>query len=117
MRPFTAATILTMAYACFITTTPTNAASFDCDRTDLAVDESAICGNRVLNDLDVKMATTFELISGLLPMGNRGKLQDDQSAWLKKRQACGGDATCLRNVYDERLKQFEDTYNNLGKPL
>ncbi|MCM2399889.1 hypothetical protein NBH20_01875 [Rhizobium sp. S153] len=117
MRPVTAATILTIAASSLTVTTASLAASFDCDRKDLAADERAICDNRALNDLDVKMATSFELIAGLLAMGNRGELQDQQSAWLKKRQACEGDTLCLRNAYDERMKQLEDTYNNLGRPL
>lgn len=117
MRPVTAAMILSLAASSFSFGTPTAAASFDCERMDLAADERAICDNRALNDLDVKMATSFELIAGLLAMGNRGELQDQQSAWLKKRQACEGDTDCLRNAYDERMKQLEDTYNNLERPL
>ncbi|MBW8301266.1 MAG: hypothetical protein K0M60_16845 [Hydrogenophaga sp.] len=75
---------------------PAQAASFDCDKPDLAADETAICANRDLNDMDVKMVTTFELITGLLPMGNRGVVQDEQVAWLSKRQACNADLACLR---------------------
>ncbi|ATN34086.1 hypothetical protein ACO34A_09740 [Rhizobium sp. ACO-34A] len=117
MRPVIAAMILTFAASSIPAGAPAVAASFDCDRKDLAADEQAICDNRALNDLDVKMATSFELIAGLLAMGNRGELQDQQSAWLKKRQACEGDTTCLRNAYDERMKQLENTYNNLDRPL
>ena len=45
---------------------PAHAASFDCRKPDLAADEKAICQNPQLNDMDVKMVTTFELLSGLL---------------------------------------------------
>jgi uncharacterized protein len=62
------------------------------------------------------MATTFELISGLLAMGSRGTLQDEQTAWLKKRQTCGADAACLKASYDERLKQLDDAYKHLNRP-
>ena len=94
-----------------------SAASFDCAKTDLAADEKAICDNRALNDADVKMVTTFDLLAGLLAMGARGTMQDEQSAWLKRRQACGGDVACIRTAYDERLKQLTDIYNNLTRPL
>jgi uncharacterized protein len=93
------------------------AASFDCDGKTLQPDEKMICDNRALNDADVKMATTFELISGLLAMGSRGTLQDEQTAWLKTRQACGADAACLKTSYETRLKQLDDAYKKINRPL
>jgi len=92
------------------------AASFDCDGKALLPDEKLICDTRSLNDADVKMATTFELISGLLAMGSRGTLQDEQTAWLKTRQACGADAACLKTSYEERLKQLDVAYRHLNRP-
>ncbi|CAN7273812.1 lysozyme inhibitor LprI family protein [Neorhizobium sp. LjRoot104] len=94
-----------------------SAASFDCDRSDLAADEKVICDTRTLNDADVKMVTTFDILTSLMAMGNRGKLQDEQSAWLKRRQACGEDVECLRAAYGERLKQLDEAYKNLNRPL
>lgn len=95
---------------------PAEAASFDCDKPDLAADETAICANRDLNDMDVKMVTTFELITGLLPMGNRGVVQDEQVAWLSKRQACNADLACLRTSYTERLAQLKTVYDMIERP-
>ncbi|MGR6431093.1 lysozyme inhibitor LprI family protein [Rhizobium sp. PAMB 3174] len=93
-----------------------HAASFDCDAKGLAADEQAICDNRDLNDLDVKMVTEFHFFEGLMAMGSRGELQDEQTAWLAKRQACGPDKACIKATYDERLKQFDDLYNKLERP-
>ncbi|MCM2439996.1 hypothetical protein HGO34_09745 [Agrobacterium vitis] len=93
------------------------AASFDCTKTDLKADEKAICDNRALNDLDVKMVTTFELISGLLPMGNRGELQDQQTAWLKTRQSCNADNDCIAKAYDARLKALKSVYDKIERPI
>jgi uncharacterized protein len=93
------------------------AASFDCDGKTLQPDEKVICDTRSLNDADVKMATTFELISGLLAMGSRGTLQDEQTAWLKNRQTCGADAACLKTSYETRLKQLDDAYKHLNRPI
>ncbi|MBW9053303.1 lysozyme inhibitor LprI family protein [Rhizobium mesosinicum] len=95
----------------------TRAASFNCDAKELQPDEKVICEDRSLNDADVKMVTTFELLSGLLAMGARGTLQDKQTAWLKKRQACGADAACIGAAYQERLKQLGETYKNINRPL
>jgi uncharacterized protein len=94
-----------------------SAASFDCEKANLAADEKVICDTRSLNDADVKMVTTFDILTSLLAMGNRGTLQDEQSAWLKKRQACGEDAECIRNAYSERLKQLDEAYKGLSRPL
>jgi uncharacterized protein len=94
-----------------------NAASFDCDGQTLQPDEKAICDTRSLNDADVKMVTTFDLLSGLMAMGSRGTLQDEQTAWLKKRQECGKDFACLKASYDSRLKQLDETYKHLNRPM
>jgi uncharacterized protein len=94
-----------------------SAASFDCDSQALQPDEKAICDTRSLNDADVKMVTTFDLLSGLMAMGSRGTLQDEQTAWLKKRQACGNDIACLKASYESRLKQLDETYKHLNRPL
>ena len=93
------------------------AASFDCDGKALQPDEKMICDTRSLNDADVKMVTTFDLLSGLLAMGSRGTLQDEQTAWLKKRQECGADLACLKTSYEVRLKQLDETYKHLNRPM
>lgn len=95
---------------------PAHAASFPCDVKTLAPDEKAICANRDLNDLDVRMVTEFKWLSGMFAMGMRGDLQDQQTAWLKTRQACGKDKACIRKAYGVRLKQFDDFYNRFERP-
>lgn len=119
MKRFTTAIALTSLLGLTLSGLPRTAAaaSFDCERANLAADEKVICDTRTLNDADVKMVTTFDILTGLLAMGNRGKLQDEQSAWLKKRQACGEDVECIRASYTERLKQLDEAYKNLSRPL
>lgn len=109
--------ITCVAFALALGTCPLNAASFDCDAEALKADEQVICDIRALNDLDVKMATTFELLTGLMPMGSRDHLKEEQAAWLAKRQACNADAQCLRLSYDERMKQLETVYGGIERPL
>ncbi|CAN7277407.1 lysozyme inhibitor LprI family protein [Neorhizobium tomejilense] len=120
MRRFTIAIALTsLLVGLTLSGSPrtATAASFDCERANLAADEKVICDTRTLNDADVKMVTTFDILTSLMAMGNRGKLQDEQSAWLKRRQACGEDVECLRAAYGERLKQLDEAYKNLNRPL
>ncbi|KAF1056767.1 MAG: Lipoprotein LprI [Pseudomonas delhiensis] len=95
---------------------PAAAASFDCSRAAHA-DEKAVCANRQLSDLDVQMATTYRLLSGLLAMGMRGKLGDEQLAWLEQRRACGARTACLKARYQERLQALQKVYDGIDKPL
>jgi uncharacterized protein len=99
------------------TSQPAAAASFDCESAKLAADEKVICDTRALNDADVKMVTTFDILTSLLPMGSRGTLQEEQASWLKKRQACNGDAACISGAYSERMKQLDEAYKGLSRPL
>jgi uncharacterized protein len=93
------------------------AASFDCTKSDLAADEKAICDNRALNDQDVKMATTFDILTQLMAMGARDTLRDEQSQWLKKRQECAADVACLTGAYEERMKRLGEAFQSINRPL
>lgn len=96
---------------------PVSAASFDCTKRDLAADEKAICDNRALNDQDVKMATTFDILTQLMAMGARDTLRDEQSKWLKKRQECAADVPCLTGAYEERMKRLGEAFQSINRPL
>lgn len=50
-------------------------------------------------------------------MGGRGAIQDAQQSWLKTRRQCGGNLSCLAQAYDQRLKQLDEMYANINKPL
>ncbi len=98
--------ILAVAVALLLTVatgSPGNAASFNCHKATKA-DEFAICDSRQLSELDVKMATIYDIVIKLVPMGTRGAIEDEQRAWLAARQACGADRGCIRNLYDARIK-------------
>jgi uncharacterized protein len=93
---------------------PARAASFPCDKAETP-DETAVCKTLALNDRDVEMATRFEILKEVLPMGGRTKMQEDQEAWLKERRACGPDAACLRDLYDARLKTLRGLLSEFAK--
>ncbi len=95
--------------ACFATTV--DAASFDCTKAR-ALDEKAICADRTLNDLDVKMSVMLKIGEGFVAMGQRGAIQDDQIAWLKARHACRADRMCLRQSYDKRIATLQAVIDN-----
>jgi len=88
------------------------AASYDCDRARTS-DEIAICNSRELNDLDVKMATMFDIAKGLVAMGQRGEMQDDQREWLAQRRRCGASTGCLRRSYRKRIDELEEVLQDI----
>ncbi|MEA3087535.1 MAG: hypothetical protein QOC89_5232 [Paraburkholderia sp.] len=89
------------------------AASFDCNRARLP-DEKAICASRHLSERDVEMAVRYQMLTGLVAMGTRGDMQDEQQAWLKTRQACGGNQACLDTAYRNRIQRLKDEYATLA---
>ncbi|WP_132254616.1 lysozyme inhibitor LprI family protein [Methylobacterium segetis] len=103
-----------LALALLLAASPARAASFPCEGVQ-AADETAICADRALNDLDVEMAVRFAILKELLPMGGRGKLRDDQETWLTERRACGADPACLREAYAGRLKTLRAVFSEFAK--
>ncbi|MGV0817456.1 lysozyme inhibitor LprI family protein [Martelella sp. AMO21009] len=97
--------------------TPASAASFDCSAAGLTPNERTICSNLTLNDDDVKMATMYTMLKGLFAMGVSGNMGDDQKAWLKEREACGTDVSCIEKAYDTRIDQLQKLYDGIDKPL
>lgn len=82
------------------------AASFNCDKARSQT-EHAICEHRTVNDADVKMATTYNIIKRLVPMGTRGVIQDEQVKWLQLRDQCGNSRNCLTEVYKMRQQKLD----------
>lgn len=92
------------------------AASFDCNKARLA-DEHAICNTRHLSDLDVEMSTKYHFLRGLFGMGAASELMDVQSEWLEKRLLCESDVACLTSLYQHRIKQLDQLYEKIDKPI
>ena len=82
------------------------AASFDCNRSK-SVTEKTVCEHQGLNDADVKMATTYQILRRLLPMGTRSIIQNEQVKWLELRDQCLSNKDCLINVYQMRQQKLE----------
>ena len=82
-------------------------ALLDCNKAS-APAERTICRNYALGQQEARMATLFEITTSLVPMGQRGNIQDGQREWLKKRAACGGNIGCLTRAYDTRIRELND---------
>lgn len=103
-----AAAILIMGAGCGAA----HAASFDC-ATAKAADEKAVCSSLALNDLDVRMATLYEVATHLVAMGQRGVLQDQQREFLKTRAACSINKICISNAYKARIGEIENVLQSI----
>lgn len=88
-------------------------ASFDCKQAR-SPDERAICDSRQLSELDVEMSVRYEMLTGLVAMGARGTMQDEQQAWLNMRRKCRGNQACLLSSYRHRLKILKEDYARLA---
>ena len=109
MRKIIVAAALVTAFA----VTGAHAASFNCAKAKTA-DEKAICKTQALSDADVKMSTLFDVDTHLVAMGERGSIQDDQIAWLKRRHACGANVTCLKSAYNDRIGALQDEFQSIA---
>jgi uncharacterized protein len=88
------------------------AASFDCQKAQRP-DEHAICASRELSEMDVEMAVRYEMLTGLVAMGTRGDMQEEQRQWLQQREHCGSDQACLTKAYTSRIQVLKNEYQNL----
>ena len=102
-----AAAAAAFASASLLTPDRAQAASFDCSRARTP-SERTICGNRGLEDRDVRMATLYTVNRQLAGgMGALGAMRDRQTEWLADRERCGSNVTCIRRQYDTRIAELE----------
>lgn len=93
-------------FASLFCITPTYAASFTCKVAKLK-SEQQICRDLGLNDADVKLATTYQIVLHALPMGGRDAEKGKQFQWLKQRNACGASTPCIKRAYIQRQQQLD----------
>lgn len=80
--------------------------SFDCGQASTPT-ETAICGDRDLWPKDRAMTAIYFWVREHADAPTRKSVLEAQRAWLKARNACGGDASCLRHVYDTRFSKLK----------
>lgn len=76
-----------------------SAQSFDCNKARLAA-EFAICDSSRLSQLDEEMSALY---FGL-PYVVRQEIKGSQRRWLRRRNACGYDKTCIEDAYLRRIE-------------
>jgi uncharacterized protein len=90
-----------------------NYAPLDCSKAASAA-ETTICRTYSLGQAEAHMATLYGIAMALVAMGQRGDIGDAQRAWLQTREACGGKAGCLSNVYDARIEQLQKVIDDIA---
>lgn len=77
--------------------------------------ENMICANEKLSGLDTELNEQFNMrVSNITSEANGGTQADvavfrnEQRAWLRQRNACGGDTGCLTQQYNARLKTLRE---------
>jgi uncharacterized protein len=87
-------------------------APLDCAKAATAT-EQAICSSYSLGQAEARMATLYQWATSFVAMGQRGVIQDQQTAFIKKREGCRADATCIRNATNVRIEQLEAVMDNV----
>ena len=80
--------------------------SFDCARA-VAPSARTICGSAPLAQLDAEMAAAYVAAKAGLPADGQAKVAAEQHEWLRRRNGCGADASCLEWALAERLSQLQ----------
>ncbi len=83
--------------------------SFSCAQAHSRA-EFAICNNEELLSLDEKLASMYDhRKSNLQTTPQRQQITREHSAWLRKRNNCNLDWSCLKDRYQERIRQLTVT--------
>ncbi|RRW67078.1 hypothetical protein EGJ48_19770 [Pantoea dispersa] len=84
-------------------------AGFDCSLAKLSPTEKTICSNEYLSGLDSALDKFFkQAYNGSL---NHGSLTQQQQEWLKQRNECQSDITCITNKYLTRNRELSGSNN------
>lgn len=102
VRSVAAAVLLTLLPAA------AHAAGFDCAKA-ASPTEKTICADAALSKLDGDLAAAWK--QALAKGGDTAALKAAQVKWLKQRDRCGADESCLGDRYRERLASLN------GRPL
>lgn len=83
-----------------------HAAGFDCAKA-ASPTEKAICADTALSKLDGDLSAAWK--KALAKGGDTAALKAAQLKWLKQRDQCGSDASCIGDRYRERLASLNGT--------
>ncbi|MCU0074672.1 lysozyme inhibitor LprI family protein [Pseudomonas koreensis] len=77
------------------------ASGMDCTKATSVV-EKAICVDKPLYELDARMGAAYRKLMKAAPV--QAEVKKSQRQWLKERDRCGEEVSCLSQRYQERLQ-------------
>lgn len=77
------------------------ASAMDCTKAASVV-EKAICADKPLHELDAQMGAAYRKLMKAAPV--QVEVKKAQRQWLKERDQCVEDVTCLKQRYQDRLQ-------------
>ncbi|MCB1405578.1 MAG: DUF1311 domain-containing protein [Rhodobacteraceae bacterium] len=89
--------------------------SFDCGRASTAT-EHAICRSSTLSRLDSEMAAIYTAQRRSRSEAQRAQLSREQGAWLRERNACGGNTGCLDRAMRDRIATLGGASRQAPRP-
>jgi uncharacterized protein len=85
---------------------PANAQSFSCASAEKPA-EFAICNSEDLLTMDEKLGSVFSTVYvSAATTPQRQAVVREHERWVKRRNACGNDVTCIDLRYKERLSKL-----------
>lgn len=79
--------------------------SFDCTNVT-ALDEIAICSSSALSQLDQQMGALYTTERSGFGVAEQRRLNEQQSAWLRRRAACQSNESCIADAYRSRIAEL-----------
>jgi len=80
--------------------------SFDCARAKTPT-ERKICSNSDLSHADVRLSKLYSQLRRSLSSSNFRRLKNEQRTWLKQRNYCSDDLSCLLQIYNQRIVELK----------
>jgi uncharacterized protein len=84
---------------------PAHAQGFDC-RYAATPDEKMICRDPRLGRLDEQLGSAYAREYYDVPGSERGRLDQQEDAWVVSRHRCGADAACIEQSYRRRIEEL-----------
>ncbi|CAI1572618.1 TPA: lysozyme inhibitor LprI family protein [Serratia fonticola] len=96
--------------------TTVQAASFDCAKATSDVEHS-ICNNPDLSSLDGQLSENYQAAMASLPGDQADALRTEQRSWLKQRDACNAQESCLSDLFSQRAAKLQNTAKQAASAL
>lgn len=86
--------------------------TIDC-RSAIRPYENTVCANGVLAAMDLQMQTLYQVVQQLVQPQVAAQLAAGQQAFLRVREACADDATCIGQSYASRIQEIDKVLQDL----